>query len=251
LRVIILPGCRLDGRQDVGRHGLDRLEPVDRRQDPLGAVVVDDLLEGRQLLGHPGADRRFGVVRPMSQRRAVDVADAGDARRVGQEVVDVAVRGADQPIGHPQDEVFDRDVDEHGEVNPLVPIGQRTVEGLGLAAGPGEAVEDCAAARIRFVEAVEEDLDDHVVGDQLAGAHDRADLAGDGRIAGRDPAEQVTRTEDRDAEMLPDDRGLGAFSRAWCAEEDDDRHGRPDLAAEAGSDRRAGSLSGGQRMKPS
>jgi hypothetical protein len=118
LRVTIVrpPGVEEGVHQRLG----DRVDPelaVDGGQDAVIAVVLDDIEEGRDLLGHPGADRLLRVIGALHQGRAVEVADEV-ARRIGDEVVDVAVGCADAPVGHPLDEVLERDVDVGGAVDP-------------------------------------------------------------------------------------------------------------------------------------
>ena len=144
------------------------------------AIVLDDLEQGRDLLRHPGTDRRLRVVRALDEGRAIEVADEV-ARRVGDEVVDVAVGGADPAVGHALDEVLERDVDVGGAVDAPAGFLERGVERLGLDLRPREAVEDRAGDRIRRLESVEEDAHDGVVRNELAATHVAVRLAPEGR----------------------------------------------------------------------
>ena len=147
LRVTIRPAPVAERGGQVATDGIDRLAAVDRAEDAGGAVVIGDLLERGHLLRHPGADGRLLVVRALDQRGAVQVASAGALGRVGRDVVDVPVRLADPPAGHPRDEVVERHVDVQGAVDPLALLDQRTVERLCLCARPRKAVEDRAVGR--------------------------------------------------------------------------------------------------------
>ena len=202
LRVIIRPGvaCQSRACEEALGDVLDRLQAVDGDEDALVAVVVGDLVERPELLLHPGADRRLGVVGAVDELRAVDVADAPDLRRLEPVVVDVAAGLADPPAGEPTDEVLDRDLDQERLVDAAAGVGERGIEGLGLGAGPGEAVEDRPGLGVVSLEPGQEQADHHVVGDELARPHDGVDLAPD-LAAGRDlGAQQVARGEDGHAQ---------------------------------------------------
>ena len=136
----------------------------------------------------------------------------------------MAVRGADAPVGHPLDEVLERDVDVARLVDPPSGLGERRVERLGLDLGPREAVEDRAPDGVLRPETVEEDADDGFVRDQLAAAHVAVGLATERRAGGDRGAQQVARCQDRDAEPLRQRRRLRALPGARRPEQDDDGH---------------------------
>ena len=172
---------------------------------PWRAVVLDDLEERRDLLGHPGPDGRLLVVGALDERRAVEVADAVDRGRVRDEVVDVAVGRADPPVGHPPDQVLERDVDVGGAVDPPAGLGQRARRaprpGPGSAGSRRGSRRPTASARL---EPVEEDPDDRLV---------RA-RAGRGSCTGRPRGRAACRRRPRPAAGRPT-RGPGR--RAGCA----------------------------------
>ena len=180
---------------------------------PWCAVVLDDLEQRRDLLGHPRPDRRLVVVVALDEVGAVDVADAIDRGRVGDEVVDVAVGGADPAAGHPRDEVLERHVDVAGEVDPPAGLGQRLVEGLGLDLRPREAVEDRPVDGVGRLETVEEDPDDGRVRHELAAAHVPVGLAPE-RRPGRDRRRAAGRRRSTGTPDAREDRRLGPLARA-------------------------------------
>src|SRR6188508_1988757 len=59
-------------------HRVDRLAAVDRGQDAVVTVVLDDLEQRRHLLGHPRPDGDLGVVGTLDELGAVEVAQALD-----------------------------------------------------------------------------------------------------------------------------------------------------------------------------
>ena len=132
---------------------------------------------------------------------------------------------------------------QDGPVDLPAGPGQLRVERLGLDARPREPVEDRAAPRVRLLEPVEEDADDRVVGHELAAGHVAVGLTPERRARGHGRAEQLAGAEDRHAEMVGDDRSLGALSGARRPEEHDDLH-RPALASRVPHRRH-------QRMNPS
>src|SRR6478672_13474977 len=84
-----------DGGQEVVGDLVDGASAVHGPKDARPAVMLDDLGEGRELHGQPSPDRIDLVVRALDQRGTVDVAPAGDERRVRVLVVDVPGLGAD------------------------------------------------------------------------------------------------------------------------------------------------------------
>ena len=145
-------------------------------------------------------------------------------RRVRDEVVDVAVGGADAAVGHALDEVLERDVDVGGAVDAASGFGQRGVERLGLDPRPRVAVEDRAVDGVRRLEPIEEDAHDGVVRHELAATHVAVGLASERRAVGDGLPQQVARGEDRDAEPSRQRRRLGALARPRGPQQDDDRH---------------------------
>ena len=146
----------------------------------------------------------------------------------------MAVGRADAAVGHPPDQVLERDVDVAGEVDPPARLGQRGVERLGLDLRPREPVEDRATDAVGRLETVEEDAHDRVVGDELAAAHVPVRLATEGAALGDGGAQQVARGEDRDAEPRRQRRRLGPLPCPRSTQQDDDGHWAANLATSLG-----------------
>ena len=124
------------------------------------------------------------------------------------------------------------------QVDPAAARRERAVERLGLAARPRKPVEDGAARRVGGRQALEEDVDDRLVGHELPAAHVPVGRPTQ-RRSGRDRgAQQVARREDRHAQALGQDRRLGPLPGARGAEKDDDGHLEPGRAAHGESSRR-------------
>ena len=95
------------------------------------------------------------------------------------------------------------------------------VERLGLRDRAREAVEDEALPGVRLLDALGDDADHDVVGDELARLHDGLGLEAD-RRAGRDGrAQHVAGRELRDAVALDDAGGLRALPRPRRPQQDD------------------------------
>ena len=71
----------------------------------------------------------FAVVVALDERRTVQVALSGDARRVGLLVVDVTGVAADPATGQAPDQLVERDIDMDGQIDPGGPAGRRCAGG--------------------------------------------------------------------------------------------------------------------------
>src|SRR5919198_596684 len=93
------------GQQLVGhlRYGAS---PIDGPERALAAVVADHVAQRAELLRKTRANSFDPVVLPLDEPRAVDVAPAGDTRRIGGLVVDVPGRLTDPAARHPPDDLF-------------------------------------------------------------------------------------------------------------------------------------------------
>ena len=92
------------------------------------------------------------------------------------------------------------------------------VQGFGLRDGAREAVEDEPRSAIGLVEPFADHGDDQVVGHELAGLHDSLGLAAEHGSRAHRRAQHVAARNLRDAEVLGEKPGLGAFARSRTAE---------------------------------
>ena len=193
--------------------------PVDRVQECLTVVVVD---QGRRLLvvlDEPVADHLGVVVIADDQLGAVDVADALLLGRAEVDVVDVVVLGADPPAREPPDDLVVVDVDQDDGGQLLRNIAELPVECLGLGHGPREAVEDEAVVGLAALQSVGDHPDDHFVGDEIAPVHVFLRLLAHlGALADGEP-EHVARGVVRKFEILLQALALGPLAGAGWSEE--------------------------------
>jgi len=96
---------------------------------------------------------------------------------------------------------------------------QHRVERLGLGDRARESIENETALRIGFTDAVLDDPDDDVVGDQRAGLHHRLGLQADRRSRLDRGAQHIAGRELRDTVFPHQPRRLSAFSGAWRPEQ--------------------------------
>ena len=146
----------------------------------------------------------------------------------------MAVGRADPAVGHPPDQVLERDVDVAGEVDPPARLGQRRVERLGLDLRAREPVEDRATDAVGRLETVEEDPHDRVVGHELAAAHVPVGLATEGAPLGDGGTQQIARGKHRDAKSCRERRRLCPLPCPRSAQQDDDGHWAANLATSLG-----------------
>src|SRR5690606_8295622 len=73
-----------------------------------------------------------------------------------------------------QDRIIDLELND--EVELLIPLLQKIVEGCRLRKCPGKAVENKAILAVRLCDALVDDSDDQLVRNQLPALHDRLDL---------------------------------------------------------------------------
>ena len=91
---------------------------------------------------------------------------------------------------------------------------QHAVERLGLHHGAGEAVEQEARLAVGPAQPLVDHAVDQLVGHQLAGVGVRLELLAQGAALADGGADDVTRRDLRDAELLDDGLGLRALASA-------------------------------------
>jgi len=102
-----------------------------------------------------------------------------------------------------------------------VQVGEEFVQGLGLGHGAREAVEDEAPFGVRLGQALADDADDQLVGDQFAPFHDGLGLLPQGGAGGHRRAQQVTGGDLGDLVLFHQALGLGALAGSGGAHEGD------------------------------
>ena len=115
-----------------------------------------------------------------------------------------------------------RDVQRDDVPHRLAPAREHLVKHLRLLDRAREPVEDEPARAVLLLDAVFDDGDDEVVGDQAAGLHHGLGLNADLGARGDGGAKHVAGGELRDAHLGDDLRRLRAFPRPGRAEEDHD-----------------------------
>src|SRR3954462_5415259 len=168
--VLVLHAERRDRRPEMVVHLGRAARAVEAMQEIVVVVVLDERLRLLAVDDQALADRLLAVVLPLAQRLLVDIADVVVLRRVVLDVIGVAVR-AHAPAGEALDDVVLGHVDEQRGGQTPVDLLQRLVERLGLRGRAREAVEEEAVGGVLLGEAVEDDADDHVVGDEVAAIH--------------------------------------------------------------------------------
>ena len=136
----------------------------------------------------------------------------------------MAVRGADAAVRHPGDDVLSRQVDVDRLVDAPARPDERLVEGLGLDARPGEAVEDRAARASGWSSRSRKTPTIVASGTSWPRFMYRSASRPSGVRAATAARRQVARRQDRDAEVLREQRRLGSLARPGRTQENDHRH---------------------------
>src|SRR3989338_1561466 len=210
-------GLRLERSEQALVDGVGAALAVHVGEQRLRAVVAD---EGRGLLAVRAealADGVRGLVRAVGDGGAGGVAPAGALRGSGPGVVDGVASRAGEAAAQALEELVLRDREVDHEVD-----AREGCQSFGLRERAGEAVEDEALAAIVPGDALLEDAEREVVGDQVARVDEGLHLAAERAPRGHGGAEEVARADGRDAESCGEPRGLRALARALRAEEDED-----------------------------
>src|SRR5690606_9071473 len=174
-------------------------------------------------LVHPQAvgDGLLVVVRAVMQRAAALVALVIDARRRGVDVVHLPADLAGAPAGKALDQAVQVDVHQDGGVQRLAEADQHLVQGLRLRDVAREAVHDEAVLRVRALEALADDAEHDLVGDQLAGVKRGLGLPAQARAGGQRLAQQVAGGNLRYVVFLDQLLGLRPLARTGRSKQKD------------------------------
>src|SRR6266571_3121778 len=202
--------ARLDlfERADAGDAAVLRRARVTARGP--ATVVLDERLRLRAVHLEALLHRLFAVVVALDQRLAALVVPPFDLRRIEFHVIDATRGGMHAPAAHPRDD----QVVGHIDLEHVVDRHRCRLHALRLRNGARKAVEQIAARAVQVLQALLDEADDDVVGHELPGVHHF--LSGDAeRGAGlHRGAQHVSGGDLRNAELLPDERGLRALARA-------------------------------------
>ena len=121
-----------------------------------------------------------------------------------------AAAGADPAAAHALHDLLIGDLDgDHG-----VEGDARLLQSLGLGDRAGHAVQDEAGLAVVLGQALGDDADDHLVGDQLAGVHVLLGLQAHRRAVLHGGPEDVASGDGGDVQLLVQDLSLGALAGA-------------------------------------
>ena len=127
-----------------------------------------------------------------------------------------------RPVQQAVDQLGFGHVEGDHEVDLVALVRQHVVERLGLADRARKAVEEDALAGLRLGQAAADDVDDELIGNQVAGRHDPAGLLADRRSAGDLRTQDVPCRQMFQPERVLDLPGLRALAAPRRAEDDPD-----------------------------
>ena len=134
----------------------------------------------------------------------------------------MTLRTADPAASESGDEIGLRDLDVRRDVDLATAFVEGLVEHLGLGDVAREAVEEDALRGVRLGQALEEHVDGHRIGNELAPVHVSLGGEAEGRAVADGGPEQVASGDMGQAEPLGKNLGLRPLPCARGAEKDDD-----------------------------
>src|SRR5690606_28531264 len=137
------------------------------------------------------------------------------------DVVHLPADLAGAPAGKALDQAVQVDVHQDGGVQRLAEADQHLVQGLRLRDVAREAVHDEAVLRVRALEALADDAEHDLVGDQLAGVHRGLGLPAQRRAGGQRLAQQVAGGNLRYVVFLDQLLGLSPLARTGRSKQHD------------------------------
>ena len=193
--------------------------PIDGLKPPLIAIEIYQRFGLGVIHFEAITDGHFVIVGTMVQRRATAVTLIVEARRRSIDIVGgaaVLTGAASREALHEHVEIH---VHEYGAVQRLIEVAQHTVQGLGLGDVTREAVEDETLPGIVGAQALANDAQHDVVGDQLARIHSRPGLQPQGRTGRQRRPQQIAGGDMRDAVFLRQFLGLGPLAGTGRSEQ--------------------------------
>ena len=150
----------------------------------------------------------FLVVIALDQVFASDVVLAFDLGRVVLDVVGTARGQVHTAACHAANDLFV----VHGDLDHRIDVHARSDHGLCLRDGAWETVEQATVGAIRLGDALFDQADDQLVGDQLAGIHDFFQLQAQGRAGLDRRTQHVTGGNLWNTELFGDELCLSTFT---------------------------------------
>ncbi len=189
---------------------------------PCRAVVVDERLGLAAVDRQPVADRRLVVVVTLEQLATADVTDAR-ALAGGSKTTLYPLpheRQARRPASRWTSSSSGTSM-SRTSVSAPAGVGEHLIERAGLLERAREAVEHESLRRVRLCQALADDADHDLVGDQLARIHERFAAAPSSVPAFDGGTQDVAGRDVRQPESGRDALGLRTLARAGRAEQHD------------------------------
>src|SRR5262245_14611495 len=192
----ISPSAQEDGRVDAAEYLIHVPVRVNLTHGPLGLFEVVEHRPGLGVvLAQAVANDLLGIVAALDERAAVAIANAGAARRLGDDVIRGLAALAGAPARDAHHQLLVGDIEHEHVVQLLSLLAQQPAETLRLGNGAGEPVEQETALGVRLGEPLCDEVQYQLVRDELAlvdelfGAASERCVRLDGRaqhVAGRD-----------------------------------------------------------------
>lgn len=163
----------------------------------------------------------LAVVVALHQRFARDVVHAFGLGRIEAYVVAAAAGRVHAAFAHAFDDVAFR----HFDLDHVIQRDAGALERVGLRDGARETVEQVAVGAIGLGQAIAHQADDQVVRDQAARVHDLLGFQAQRRAGLDGGAQHVTGGYLRDAVVLGEKGGLGAFAGSGRSEQNETHGG--------------------------
>jgi len=179
-------------------------------------------------LAQPVADDGLGIVAALDEGAAATIADAGDTRRLGDEVVAGLAALAGAAVGDAGDELFVGGVQDEDVVQLLALLGEHLAQRLSLGDGARKAVEEETAHGLGLREPLGDEVQHQGVGDQLPLVDELLGAGAEGCVVLDGRAQHVAGGDVRNLEDRRQPLGLGPLPRTRGSKQQEVLTQRPD-----------------------
>src|SRR5438105_1717407 len=214
----------LDLAEKSGCHLIDGEVAVNFAQVSSAAVIIHQrqglpVIRLQSLRNH-----RFGIVRARNQLGAVNIAAAGNARRLEVNVVNSPAGGTRTPSGKTAQQliIINLQIDDNQGRhlgNAAGALGEHAIQPFCLGARARKSVENEAAITVFILESDADHIADKIIGNKLAAVHDGGGFFPQFGAAGAILAQQVPGGNLWNAVAHDQALGLRAFAGARRAEQ--------------------------------